>query len=57
MKFLQNLYYTPRRDIHPINLLLIECQDKFHYAWIKYYARMTNTQKSSAHIAAMGQEI
>ena len=29
------LYYTKRRDKKPINLLLIEGEEKNHYAWIK----------------------
>ena len=34
------LVYTKRRDIDPINLLLIEGEEKFHYAWIKNYNRL-----------------
>ena len=34
------MYYTTRRDIYPINLLFIEGQNKFNYAWINYYDRM-----------------
>ncbi len=29
------LYYTKRRDKDPINLLLIEGDENYHYAWIK----------------------
>ena len=43
------LVYTQRRDMDPINLLLIEGEEKFHYAWIKNYDRLlthdfTNTK-------------
>ena len=36
------LYYTKRRDIEPINLLLIEGEKNYHYKWIKnFYCLMT----------------
>ena len=34
------ILYTKRRDIDPINLLLIEGDEKFHYTWIKNYDRL-----------------
>ena len=34
------ILYTKRRDKEPINLLLIEGDEKFHYAWIKSYDRL-----------------
>jgi hypothetical protein len=34
------LVYTKRRDMDPINVLLIEGDEKYHYAWIKNYDRL-----------------
>ena len=31
------LYYTKRRDKKPINLLVIEGEENYHYAWIKNF--------------------
>ena len=34
------IYITKRRDMDPINLLLIEGDEKFHYTWIKNFNRL-----------------
>ena len=39
-------FYTKKRDQDPINLLLIEGDEKYHYAWIKNYDRLLSYDNS-----------
>jgi len=44
------ILYTKRRDIDPINLLLIEGDEKFHYTWIKNYDRLLSHDLSNPKV-------